>query len=151
MQHGQIFLERRGAEMLVHLVKACQHLRGNCSGPMAIISDRPMAESIEYRPPTQSQNSNMLAVSMPNSATSVGVGRNGDEVLGDRLARRSSSRATSAVARLGVGHRLQRRERLRRDDEQRFGRIQVLRRLGQIRAVDVRDKAERQAAVAVIA
>ena len=28
-----------------------------------------MAESIEYRPPTQSQNPNMFAVSIPNSAT----------------------------------------------------------------------------------
>ncbi len=28
-----------------------------------------MAESIEYRPPTQSQKPNMLAGSMPNSAT----------------------------------------------------------------------------------
>ena len=28
-----------------------------------------MAESIEYRPPTQSQKPNMLAVSMPNFAT----------------------------------------------------------------------------------
>ena len=36
---------------------------------MASISDRPMAESIEYRPPTQSQKPNMLRVSMPNSAT----------------------------------------------------------------------------------
>ena len=36
---------------------------------MAIISDSPIAESYEYRPPTQSQNSNMFAVSMPNSAT----------------------------------------------------------------------------------
>ena len=36
---------------------------------MAIISERPIAESKEYRPPTQSQNSNMLAVSMPKSAT----------------------------------------------------------------------------------
>ena len=30
-----------------------------------------MAESIEYRPPTQSQKPNMLAVSMPNSSTSL--------------------------------------------------------------------------------
>ena len=29
-----------------------------------------MAESYEYRPPTQSQNSNMFAVSMPNFSTS---------------------------------------------------------------------------------
>ena len=39
------------------------------SGPMASIVDRPIAESIEYRPPTQSQKPNMLAVSMPNAAT----------------------------------------------------------------------------------
>src|SRR6266853_6134785 len=39
------------------------------SGPMAIIVERPIAESIEYRPPTQSQNPNMLAVSMPNAET----------------------------------------------------------------------------------
>ena len=39
------------------------------SGPMAIIRDRPIAESKEYRPPTQSQNSNMLAVSIPNPVT----------------------------------------------------------------------------------
>src|SRR5712672_174507 len=36
---------------------------------MASIVERPMAESIEYRPPTQSQNPNMFAVSMPNLAT----------------------------------------------------------------------------------
>ena len=39
------------------------------SGPMATMVDRPMAESIEYRPPTQSQKPNMFAVSMPNAAT----------------------------------------------------------------------------------
>src|SRR3569833_743099 len=33
------------------------------------MSDRPMAESKEYRPPTQSQKPNMFAVSMPNLAT----------------------------------------------------------------------------------
>ena len=32
--------------------------------------DRPIADSMEYRPPTQSQNSNMFAVSMPNFCTS---------------------------------------------------------------------------------
>src|SRR5262249_57682419 len=39
------------------------------SGPIAIIDERPIAESIEYRPPTQSQNPNMLAVSIPNADT----------------------------------------------------------------------------------
>ena len=37
---------------------------------MAIIVDNPIAESIEYRPPTQSQKPNMFAVSIPNFATS---------------------------------------------------------------------------------
>jgi hypothetical protein len=39
------------------------------SGPIATMVDRPMAESIEYRPPTQSQKPNMFSVSMPNSDT----------------------------------------------------------------------------------
>ena len=33
------------------------------------MTDSPIAESTEYRPPTQSQKPNMLAVSMPNSPT----------------------------------------------------------------------------------
>src|ERR1700756_5177251 len=40
---------------------------------MASIVERPIAESIEYRPPTQSQKPNMLAVSMPNLDTSDGA------------------------------------------------------------------------------
>src|SRR5947209_1025614 len=36
---------------------------------MASIVDSPIAESIEYRPPTQSQNPNMFAVSIPNADT----------------------------------------------------------------------------------
>ena len=39
------------------------------SGPIASIVERPIAESIEYRPPTQSQNPNMFDGSMPNAAT----------------------------------------------------------------------------------
>src|SRR6516164_5051935 len=35
--------------------------------------ERPMAESIEYRPPTQSQKPNMFAVSMPNLDTSAAL------------------------------------------------------------------------------
>ena len=33
------------------------------------MSDRPIADVKEYRPPTQSQKPNMFAVSMPNAAT----------------------------------------------------------------------------------
>src|SRR6267142_2514227 len=41
------------------------------SGPTASMVERPIAESMEYRPPPQSQKPNMLAVSMPNLATSA--------------------------------------------------------------------------------
>ncbi len=37
---------------------------------MAIIVESPIAESKEYRPPTQSQNPNILFESMPNFSTS---------------------------------------------------------------------------------
>ena len=37
--------------------------------PMATTTEVPMAESTEYRPPTQSQNPKAFAGSMPNSAT----------------------------------------------------------------------------------
>src|SRR5262245_44900001 len=36
---------------------------------MAIIVERPIEDVIEYRPPTQSQNPNMLSGCMPNLAT----------------------------------------------------------------------------------
>src|SRR5713101_1149809 len=38
---------------------------------MAMAIDRPIADQREYRPPTQSQNSNILCVSMPKLLTSL--------------------------------------------------------------------------------
>ena len=58
-------------------------------------------------------------------------------------------RATNRARCLRVGHRLQRREGLRRDDEKRFRRIEIARRLDEVGAVDVGDEAERYGAVAV--
>jgi replicative DNA helicase len=43
------------------------------NGPTATIVDSPMAESIEYRPPTQSQKPNIATVSMPKAATSAAL------------------------------------------------------------------------------
>ena len=86
---------------------------------------------------------------MPNSATFVGVGRDGDEVLRDRLRVAAQRRQRPVARRVRVGHRLERRERLRRDDEQRLGRVEIARRLGEVGAVDVGDEAERQVAIAV--
>src|SRR5665647_3861834 len=41
----------------------------NRSGPIAMASDVPIAESTEYRPPTQSQNPKAFSGSMPKAAT----------------------------------------------------------------------------------
>ena len=43
-----------------------------------------------------------------------------------------------------VGHGFQRGECFRRNDEQRFGRIEIVRRFGEIGAVDVGDETKRQ-------
>ena len=48
----------------------------------------------------------------------------------------------------GVGHRLQRGEGLRGDDEQRLRRVEVAGRLGEVGAVDVGDEAEGHLALA---
>ena len=50
----------------------------------------------------------------------------------------------------GVGHRLQRGERLGRHDEERLRRIEIAHRLGEVGAVDVRDEPEGEAALAVV-
>src|SRR5665213_1093129 len=48
-------------------------ISANASEPMATINEQPMAESYEYRPPTQSQNPNVLAASIPNSVTACSL------------------------------------------------------------------------------
>ena len=71
----------------------------------------------------------------------LGVRRDGDEVPRDRrLVAERRQRPLAGRAR--VRHRLERREGLRRDDEQRLGRVEVAGRLGEVGAVDVRDEPE---------
>ena len=110
--------------------------RVNCSGPIAIIRQRPIAESKEYRPPTQSQNPNMFAGSIPNSVTSASFVDTATKCFA--MAASSPSDRERPLARgARVGHRLERREGLRRDDEQGGLGIQVPRRLAEVGAVDV--------------
>ena len=102
------------------------------SGPIAIISDSPIAESIEYRPPTQSQNPNMFVGVDAELAHLVGVGGHGDEVRRDRgLVVQPRQQPVAGGPR--VGQRLERRERLAADDEQRLGGIEVHRGLADVR------------------
>ena len=111
------------------------------SAPIASIVDRPIAESMEYRPPTQSQNSNMLRVSMPNSETFAALVETATKCLATALASPPSAWSDQSRA-AGVGHRFQRRKGLRGDDKKRFRRVQVAGRFRQVRAVNIGDEAE---------
>ena len=87
---------------------------------------------------------------MPNFADLVGVGGDRHEVLGDRAL--ITERRQRPVARgAGVGHRLQRRERLRGDDEQGLVGGEITGRLDEVGRVDVGDEAERHVAPGVVA
>ena len=63
-----------------------------------------MAESIEYRPPTQSQNPNMFAVSIPNSETRSALVDTATKwfatASGDPRADTTQSRADVALVRV---------------------------------------------------
>ena len=66
--------------------------------------DSPIAESIEYRPPTQSQNPNMFAVSIPNALTRSAFVETATKWLATASAEPSAdttqSRAELALARV---------------------------------------------------
>src|SRR2546429_7007587 len=92
----------------------------------------------------------MLAVSMPNFATSAALVDTATKCLATARSSRSvrsvHSRALRAfviVSSVVKG--------LRRHDEQRLRRVEVARRLDEVGAVDVRDEAERHVAGAVVA
>ena len=87
---------------------------------------------------------------MPNSATFSAFVETATKCLATALASPPRPSKRPIARALRVGHRLQRREGLRGDDEQRFRRIEIARRLDEIRAVDVGHEAERHGAVAVV-
>ena len=55
----------------------------------------------------------------------VGVGRDRDEMLGDRLLVLASAARRPVARGVGVGHGLEGGEGLGGDDEQRFGRVEI--------------------------
>ena len=93
----------------------------------------------------------MFSVSMPNAATSSALVETATKWLATAASSPPRPRQHPFARGAGVGHRLQGREGLRGDDEQRLGRVEVAGRLGEVGAVDVGDEAERQVAAAVVA
>ena len=87
---------------------------------------------------------------MPNFATSSALVETATKCLATRLASPPQAGQQPVARGARVGHRFQRREGLRGDDEQRLGRIEIAHRLGEIGAVDIGDEAERHGALAVV-
>ena len=85
---------------------------------------------------------------MPNFATASALVETATKCCATADSSPSAARHHAARA-LGVRQRLDGRERLRRDDEQRLRGVEVARRLGEVVRVDVRDEAHRQVAVGV--
>jgi hypothetical protein len=69
---------------------------------------------------------------------------------GDRFGFAAEAAQRPIARALRVGHRLQRGEGLRGDDEQRFRSIQIARRFDKIGAIDIGHEVERHGAVAVV-
>ena len=94
----------------------------------------------------------MFAVSMPNFDTSAALVETATKCSARPACRcrplQTLQRPRASGA--GVGHRLERREGLRGDDEQRLGRIEIADGFGEVGAVDIRYEAERHGALAVV-
>ena len=148
-EHGKVALEGRGAEVLVDRAEAGQefvevlradgrHQREPDGGVDAVTTADPIPES-EHVGGVDAEGLDL-----------VGVGRHRDEVVAHGIGR--TDPAHQPLARgLGVGHRLDRRERLGRDDEQRLLGVEVAGRLPDIGAVDVGHEAHLEPAIAVVA
>ena len=93
----------------------------------------------------------MFAVSMPKADTFSAFVETATKCFATAVAVAAEPGEQPLARALGVGHRLQRRERLRRHDEERLGRIEVARGFDEVDAVDVRHEPEGQRAVAVVA
>ena len=81
---------------------------------------------------------------MPN-VYPVGVRRDGDEVLRHCRLVAAETCDEPRPGAAGVRHRLERGERLRRDDEERLRRVEIAGRLGEIGAVHVGHESGRSA------
>jgi hypothetical protein len=148
-EHRQVARERRSAEMFVDRVEALEHGaevfradrkhggKADC-GVHRVASADPIPE-LEHVGGIDAEFRDLL-----------GIRRDRDEMLGDRLGIAAEAAQRPIPRAVRVGHGLQRGEGLRRDDEQRLRRIEVARRLDEIRSVDVGHEPERHGAVAVV-
>ncbi len=149
-QHRQVAGRRRLAEVLVHRVEAGEHLGElrRADRQHGREADRRVHRVAAADPVPEAEH--VLGVDAELRHL-LGVGRDGDEVLGDRLLLAAQTGQQPLAGGAGVGHRLQRGEGLRGDHEERLRRVEVARGLGEVGAVDVGDEAEGEVAVAEVA
>ena len=84
---------------------------------------------------------------MPNAETFSALVETATKCFATAFGFPPSPLSSQSRALCGIGHRLQRRERFGRNDEQRFRRIEIMRRFHEINAVHVGDETEGQTAV----
>ncbi len=118
-QRRQVALERGAPEVLVHLVEAGEHLAEalRTDGQHRREADRRVHRVPPADPLPEAEH--VVGVD-PELAHLLGVGGDGDEVLGDRALVGAERVQRPFARRAGVGHRLERGERLGGDDEQRL-------------------------------
>ena len=78
------------------------------------------------------------------------IRRDRDEVLGNRLLVTARPCSDQCASRMRIRHRFERRECLRRDDEERLGGIEITNRLGEVGAINVGDEPESHGPIAVV-
>ncbi len=149
-QHRQVALERRRAEVLVHLVEAVEQRaeirRGRSRASWTGRSPSPSSSG--RRPSPRSRTCWRCRCRTRGPWPRSSTRRRSAGRPPSRRRRRPLEQP--GARRVRVGHRLLRREGLRRDDEQRRRRVEVAHGFGEIGAVDVRHEAERELARAVV-
>ena len=148
-QHRQIAREWRGAKMLVHLMEAAEHCPKivRADGQHGRQADRRIHGIAAADPVPEAEHVGGVDAEFRNLRC---VGRDGDEMLGDGacFALHAGQQPFARAAR--VGHGFQRGEGLGGDDEQCLGRIEILHRFDEIRAVDVGYETECHGSIAVV-
>ena len=141
----QVPLERRRSEVLVDRVEAGEHPAEvfRADGDHRREADRRVHRVAAADPIPELEHVRRVDAELRHF---LGVRRDGHEVLRDRRLI-SQLRQQPIPSSPRVGERLQRRERLGRDDEERLLRVEVTRRFGDVGPVDVRDEPEGQIAL----
>ena len=135
-QHGQIFSQRSGAEMLIHLMKPVEHRL------KIVRSHRQHRGEADRRihgvaTPDPIPEAKHICGINPKSADLFGIGRDGDKVLGDRGNFIAQAFEQPIAGALGVGHGLKGGEGFGGDHEERLRGVEIANCLDKVDPIDV--------------